>query len=1203
MVARLLHACGLDLGPESDLMPPAQDNPDGFWENLRFVAINDELLNELGGAWDLPPRATPFTEERFEPIRGRARLLVSTFDRSTVWGWKDPRNSLTLPFWRTIVPGLRTVIIVRNPLEVAHSLQQRNGVSIHLALSLWEIYNRRALSATTRENRIVSHYDSFFADPLMELRRMMSFLGMLDSKAAEAAALISRERRHTHFSTQQVLDAQIPPSLFQLYQELSAEAGRVTDAELAASNLVSEGLHHQSLKDKASADALRTAPRPLPGAQALNVAVLEADKLRKQVAADTAEFERLNAHIKQISRAIHRAEEELKQRDATLAANNAAFQRLNAHIEQLSSAVHRAEEELEQRDATLAANNAEFQRLNAHIDKISAAFAEAERQRETEINQARERLTQTNLLLHSRSISLAETEARANELRTRFRQKLHDLKKLVRMLESVEDVAMRLRSSRRWKLANPIASLRNTISRNSEPVGYDHLDKVVAAYQRWRKAHPDMDDLAEQIQQLHRQADLKDSRAEIRATAAALSFREGNGDNGARASGPTEVVAPSAPKPIEFPIFDKVEVSIIIPVFNQFHFTQACLASLQKHSGWHAFEVIIVDDGSRDETVTSVPQMKGVVYLRNGTNTGFVGACNRGAGKARGEYLLFLNNDTIAKPGWLDALLETFQLEPRAGLVGSKLLFPDGRLQEAGSIIWRDGSGWNYGKFDDAGKPEYNYLRDVDYCSAACVMIPKSLFESVGGFDTQYAPGYYEDTDLSFKVRQNGYKVLYQPLSEIIHYEGATGGTDVSSGAKRYQNLNRTAFATRWAAELAVKPADGDVASYFKCKPGQKRILVIDHHLPMPEKDAGSLRMFHILTILRDLGHRVTFVPDNLADIPPYADELRKRGIEVVHHPYIESVRQHLSQHGREYDAVVLSRCNFARKHVADVRLHAPQSRLIFDTVDLQFLRESREAEMTRDAQTKLSAQEKEQQEYELIDQSDETWVVSSFEQELLHRERPDKSIEIVSMITDLPGSATPFSLRHDFLFVGSFQHAPNADAVIFFSKEIYPLVKAWLPYAKFYIIGDKPPPAVVALADENIVVTGLQPDIRPYFDNVKLSIAPLRFGAGVKGKITQSMGFGVPVVATSIAAEGMALTNREDILVADRPDDFAKALVEVYQCEKLWNQISENGIKKARAMYSREVARKQLSRLFNCVPLHDGNGISASKAVAHAEL
>jgi glycosyltransferase involved in cell wall biosynthesis len=382
--------------------------------------------------------------------------------------------------------------------------------------------------------------------------------------------------------------------------------------------------------------------------------------------------------------------------------------------------------------------------------------------------------------------------------------------------------------------------------------------------------------------------------------------------------------------------------------------------------------------------------------------------------------------------------------------------------------------------------------------------------------------------------------------------------------------------------------------------PGKKNILVIDHHLPMFDKDAGSVRMFHILDILRQLGHRVTFVPDNLANIPPYGQELQKRGIEIIYQPYFKKVRDFLISRGPEFDAVVLSRCDFARKHIEDTRLYAPQSRIIFDTVDLHFVRTDREAQITSNSETREKARQQEKLEYNLIEQANETWVVSSVEQKLLHKARPDQSIEIVPTIAEVSGSNTPFTARRDWLFIGGFQHRPNIDAVLFFVKDIYPLVSEHLRDAKFYIIGDKAPPEIVALATERIIVAGLQRDVRPFFDSVKLSVAPLRFGAGIKGKINQSMGFGVPVVATSLAVEGMPLTNREDILVADEPEDFAQAFIELYESEELWNRLSENGIRKTRALYSANAAREKLEFLFSDEHLKRGK---RSAAVEQPEI
>ena len=1087
MITRLLHRCGLELGSESDLMPPQADNPEGFWEHLGFVALNDKLLAALGGAWDLPPRPDEnFTGPTLNPLRLKAGLLIEGFAAANVWGWKDPRNSLTLRFWQDLLPGLRTLIVVRNPLEVAHSMRERNVTSYSFALRLWEIYNRRLIEAASEKDRLVTRYDAFFEDTESELRRILQFAGLKDTESRNAAGLVSTRRRHTHFTIDDLIDAGVSDEVIELYRSLIAEASP-TKTRVAKAT---------TRRDTSSETDL------LPG----------------------------------------------------------SVSRVNTFVpERLAQIEHLYGELLAQGEAR---HRVEIDKLKAQIEEISAHYT-------GEVKQLQDRIMQINELLRARSISLAENESRARDLQNRLRKQLQATKRLSRILEDASNAAARLRSSLRWQVANPVAALKAKISpkKSKDLLGYGHLEKTISSYEKWRAAHPEITAIDDEIQSLLSGIASAPERHLATTTA-----------------GTASAFAPPVPtRPIEFPIHKQVDVSIVIPVFNQFHFTQACLGSIQEHQGTERFEVIVVDDCSTDATPEVVSQLAGVIYLRNETNSGFIASCNHGAERARGKFLVFLNNDTLVKAGWLKALLDTFAEQPGTGIVGAKLLYPDGRLQEAGGIIWQDASGWNYGKFDDPEKPEYNYLREVDYCSAAALMIPKALFESVGGFDASYAPAYYEDTDLAFKVRQAGYKVLYQPLSEVIHYEGATGGTDLSTGTKKNQDINRSRFAENWAAELAAKPVNGELSFLRQPqKPSGKNILVIDHHVPTPDRDSGSLRMFQILKLLHRLGHRVTFVPDNLAKMDSYTCELQKRGIEVVHYPHVVKVHDYLLSHGSEFDIVMLSRCKFAHKHMADVRLYAPQARIIFDTVDLHFVREAGEARVTGDPGMEQKASETERLESELIDQSDETWTVSTSEQRLLQERWPEKSIQVISNIVDVPGSSTPFTLRRDWLFIGSFQHTPNVDAVLFFVQSIYPFVRAHLPEAKFYIIGDKAPPEIIALDSDNIIVTGLQRDAAPFFDSVKLSVAPLRFGAGVKGKINQSMAFGVPVVATSVAVDGTELRDREEILVADEPEDFAQALIELYESEDLWNRLSDNGLTKTRALYSTDAARKKLEFLLS---------------------
>ena len=212
--------------------------------------------------------------------------------------------------------------------------------------------------------------------------------------------------------------------------------------------------------------------------------------------------------------------------------------------------------------------------------------------------------------------------------------------------------------------------------------------------------------------------------------------------------------------------------------------------------------MIVVDDASGDPGVELLRDVAGLRLEINPANLGFLKTCNRAAQLARGEYLFFLNNDTLVCEGWLEPLLAVFDTFPDAGLVGSKLLFPDGTLQEAGGIVWSDGSAWNYGRSDDPDKPEYNYVREADYISGCAILVPRALWDELGGFDELFAPAYCEDSDLAFRVRAAGRKVYYCPFSAIVHLEGSTQGTDVTSGIKAYQVENTKKLYERWRETL-----------------------------------------------------------------------------------------------------------------------------------------------------------------------------------------------------------------------------------------------------------------------------------------------------------------------------------------------------------------------------------------------------------------
>lgn len=633
-------------------------------------------------------------------------------------------------------------------------------------------------------------------------------------------------------------------------------------------------------------------------------------------------------------------------------------------------------------------------------------------------------------------------------------------------------------------------------------------------------------------------------------------------------------------RPIVFTPPVKPLVSIVIPVYNKVEFTFHCLDSILKNSGEQCYEVIVVDDCSSDNTQEVLNTIQGIRVIRNEKNGGFIYSCNAGAMAAQGEYLLLFNNDTEPQQGWLEALLNTFRDFPDAGMVGAKLLFGDGRLQEAGGIVWRDASAWNYGRLDDPNKPEYSYARRADYCSGACLLLPLADYKAMGMFDSYYAPAYYEDTDLAFKVRAAGKQVYYQPLARVVHFEGVSNGTDTGSGVKAYQVANHQKFFARWEEVLKSHRPGGVLPYLEKERHILKRALVVDARILMPDCDSGSLRMFNLIKILQKLDYKVTFIPDNLQYDERYTPMLEALGIECWHAPYLNSVSEHLQRNGGFYDLVILSRADIAEHSIDAARQHAPQALVLFDTVDLHFLRERRLAELSGSKAEAEAAEIRRLQELNIARKAHKTLIVSPVEVELFKKEAPDVKVALVSNIHSVHGRSKSWAERKDILFIGSFEHPPNVDAMHYFIDEVFPLLHRQKPDLRVKIIGPHPPKTLLNKASSHIIFTGFVEDIAPYFHDIRLSIAPLRYGAGVKGKVNSSMSYGVPVIASPIAAEGMGLEHGTDVIIADGAMDFANAIARVYDDETLWLRLSNGGLANLQRHFSFDVAIAQMREI-----------------------
>lgn len=624
----------------------------------------------------------------------------------------------------------------------------------------------------------------------------------------------------------------------------------------------------------------------------------------------------------------------------------------------------------------------------------------------------------------------------------------------------------------------------------------------------------------------------------------------------------------------------RVKTSIIIPVFNKSEFTFQCLRSLYREVDLSENEIIVVDNASSDTTRQMLDLLGDRVrVIRNKSNTGFVEACNQGAADALGKFLVFLNNDTVVKPNWLNALVETIEADEMIGAVGSMLIYPHGHLQEAGGIVWRDGSAHAYGWGENPRDGRFNFVREVDYCSAASLLIEKSLFDRLGGFSMRFAPAYYEDTDLCMSIRAAGFKVVYQPASQVIHNEGTTAGTNMQSGFKRFQEINRHKFREKWHEILELEhhlPSKANIPLAYNRKVGPL-VVVFFNQVPKPDRDSGSVRMFAILQMLSKFNRVVLVHLHRKENDSSYERMVGNLGVEIV---WIVDFDERFKL--ESCSTAILCYPKVADMLFSTVRKKFPNAKIIYDTVDVHFVRLQREFELTGDKKIAREASKFKRIEVRLAQNADYVWCVTEEDKQFLLDAAPGSKITIVPNIHSLHGRGKSFADRQDLLFIGSFRHRPNLDAIQYFLDEIFPLILEKLPDVRFHIVGSDLPPEIFAKNSKNVIVEGYVANVRPLFESCRVFVAPLRYGAGMKGKIGQALSYGLPSVTTPMGAEGMNLKPESEILIADNATNFAAAVLEVYQTEELWLQLSENGYRFIEQNFSPTIVRQKIATLID---------------------
>jgi len=638
---------------------------------------------------------------------------------------------------------------------------------------------------------------------------------------------------------------------------------------------------------------------------------------------------------------------------------------------------------------------------------------------------------------------------------------------------------------------------------------------------------------------------------------------------------------------LSFPTFENIELSIVLVFYNQAHLSFLCLQSILEF-GEGDYEVVIVDNHSTDNTSDLLDKLDHVKIQRNEENLGFVRAVNQAADLASGKYLLLLNNDALLEKGALSSALQTLNSAADIGAVGAKIKLLDGTLQEAGSIIWKDGTYTGYGRGDDPQAQQYMMRRDVDYCSGAFLLFESALFKELGGFDEAFAPAYYEESDFCIRLQELGYRVVYEPRAQITHYEFASSRG--FSRATRLQQAHRKILCAKHEKYLSKKLNNEPVAVLrARTANTYPNVLIIDDRVPFPSLGSGYPRCSHILNSVAELPINLTFYPllfpnESWEDV--YG--LLSPKIEVILGQGQSGLQQFLRSRSGFYQTIMVSRIH-NMKFFNEVLKHKPMllanEKIIYDAEAVSAPREI----LRRRLLGKTVSESKEQwliaEELKEAQSASKIVAVSDQEAAFYHQQ----GIEDITVLGHtLAANPTPkaFKERQGILFVGTLRdkRSPNVDSLFWFLINCWPLIENQLSNCELIVIGGNKVPSLAKINHPAVKFLGRLESIEEYYDSCRIFIAPTRFAAGIPHKVHEAASMGLPSVTTSLLAKQLGWAHESQLLFADAPQDFATQCVRLYTDEKLWARVRESGLEAITNDCSPDAFREGLRNLFDVI-------------------